>query len=159
MNNTAIISFRAHVNLKSWLATAAKFFPGHTPELLRLILVKAAYEEAVSSGLGAFLGRLVQGRQRSIGNSCVFSVRLPMDIINLIKGCAASKRVSLSEWASGVLFQWYEEQAAHNSEPGWLGQYAKLFPAKVNEAAAVYAGKQAKQAGRDSQSHQVGGIS
>jgi len=162
MNNTKVISFRAHKNLQSWLVSAGPGFPGHVPELLRLILTHAAYEQANVSGIGALFGQAgPHNRQLSIGETMVFAVRLPVDAVNLIKECAASKHMGLSQWCALTLFDWYvlfeKYQAAYRggSNHNWLRQYADEYRIKANEAAAVYAGKQPKQAETGNQAHQV----
>lgn len=80
-NKTAIICFRAHKNLKSWLVYSGRGFTGGKSELLRLVIIRATMEQPHNNGLGSFLARIVgNSRQPSIGNTSVFAVRLPMDI-------------------------------------------------------------------------------
>lgn len=165
MNNTKVVSFRAHKNLQSWLVSAGPGFPGHIPELLRLILTRAAYEQANASGLGALFGQAgPHNRQLAIGETVVIAVRLPLDVTNLIGACAAGKHMGLSQWCALTLFDWYvrfeQYQGAYRggSHPNWLREYADEYRAKTNEAAAVYAGKQPKEPGKGGPAHQLTAI-
>ena len=76
-NKTAIICFRAHKNLKSWLVYAGRGFTGGKSELLRLVIIRATMEQPHNNGLGSFLARIV-------GNS-----RQPASVIRpfLLSGC------------------------------------------------------------------------
>ena len=132
MNNTSILSFRAHKNLKSWLSSAGRGFPGGAPELLRLILTRAALEQG-HTGFTGFLGCIVpSARREHVGNTAVFAARLPVDIIAMVKNAAAGKHQGVSVWAAGALFQWYisfkEYQGAHENDDGdWLEVYGMQY--------------------------------
>jgi hypothetical protein len=161
--NTKILSFRAHSNLQSWLNTAAQAFPGHCPELLRLILERSAMEQLTQTPAG-FLGKIFgngekSGRALAIGGTKVYAVRLPLPDLALIKRAAAVKGIGVSEWAAQSLFSWYETfkqyQETHQQITGWLTEYAGLYRAKFAEVQQVYAQKQVKQAEKDSQASRV----
>ena len=63
---TVVISFRAHKNLKSWLEYAGKAFKSEG-EVLRLIVAKAAYEQAAESKAGRLLDGLLGGKRERVG--------------------------------------------------------------------------------------------
>jgi hypothetical protein len=164
--NTAILSFRAHKNLQSWLNTAAQTFIGHCPELLRLILERSAMEQLAQTPAG-FIARIFgngekAGRALAIGGTKVFSIRISLSDLTLIKRAAAAKGIGVSEWAAQSVFSWYETfkqyQETHQQIPGWLTEYTRLYRAKFAEVQQVYAQKQAKEAEKDSQAHQVATI-
>jgi hypothetical protein len=149
MNNTAIISFRSNRNLESWIKYASYGFNSKA-ELLSLILTRMAYEQSLSSGLSQLLGRIIQdSRQTTSGNTKVYSVRLPMSTVNIIKTCAVAKHQNVSEWASCNVetwsqnFQQYkkEQEQKGRDDDDWLEQYGQFFRDKVNQLATVYARK------------------
>ena len=150
-NKTAIICFRAHKNLKSWLVYAGQGFPGGKSELLRVIVMKATMEQPHNSGLGPILGRIMgNSRQPSIGGTAVYAVRLPMDIITSAKDAAANQHQGISEFYSKALYAWLEsfkpryESNKENTED-WVTDYATSYRARAEELANVYAQKADKE--------------
>jgi hypothetical protein len=145
MENTEVISFRAHKNIKSWLDFAGRGFTGRKPELLRLIIMQAVMQQPHNSGFGSFLGRISgdSRQQPSIGGTAVYAVRVPKDIINSAREIAAGKNMGISEWCAKCLYAWLEsfkpiyERNKENAED-WLDTWAISYRAKVEELAAVY---------------------
>ena len=146
-NKTITLSFRIHPNTRTWLSAASDELSGHIPALLRMIFLKAAWEQP--DGPGGLLGKLFGGgnrRQRTIGNTLVISVRLSVDEATVIKDAAARRNMGVSEWATNVIGDWFPGfrtfyDKREQDPEGWLTDYTSLFVAKFNQAAAVYAQK------------------
>jgi hypothetical protein len=83
--NTAIISFRAHKNLRTWLEYAGGAFKSEG-ELLRLIVTKAALEQAAESTAGRLLDRILFHKREyiGVGDTTVLAARLPLPISGLV---------------------------------------------------------------------------
>ena len=150
--NTVTLSFRIHPNTKTWLKAASDELSGHIPALLRMMFLKAAWEQPESTG--GLLGRLFGNgnrRQPTIGNTVVISVRLPIGEATVIKNAAIRKNMGVSEWAGNVIHDWFPDFRAfydkREEDPvDWLTDYTHLFVAKFNQAVAVYAQKTGKEA-------------
>ena len=107
--NTAVLSFRTYKNIKGWLVRAEGGFDGGLPQLLKLILIKRAYEEASPSRLVTILACIGRKPQPSVvGGTRVYAVRLPVATAKIIRGCALAKHQGVSEWCSVALLTWYE---------------------------------------------------
>ncbi len=143
-NNSVTLSFRIHPNTKTWLRAASEELSGHIPALLRMMFLKASWEQPESTG--GLLGKLFgdgNRRQRTIGNTIVVSIRLSVDQANLIKDAAARRNMGVSEWAVNAIDQWFPSFKLFydKQDPDWLTDYTRLYVAKFNQAAAVYAQK------------------
>ena len=143
-NNTVTLSFRIHPNTKTWLRAASDELSGHIPALLKMMFLKAAWEQTESTG--GLLGKLFgdgNRRQRTIGNTIVLSVRLSVNEAAVIKNAAAHRNMGVSEWAVNTIDQWFPtfKLFYDKQDPGWLTDYTCLYVAKFNQAAAVYAQK------------------
>ena len=151
-DKTITLSFRIHPNTKTWLIASSEELSGHTPALLRMMFLKAAWEQPESTG--GLLGKLFgdgNRRQRTIGNTIVLSVRLSVDEATVIKNAAARKGMSVSEWATNVIGDWFPGFRAfydkrEENPVDWLTDYTRLFVAKFNQAATVYAQKAGQEA-------------
>ena len=146
---TTVISFRVHKNIKSWLEYAGKGFESEG-ELLRLIVTKAAIEQASDTGISGFLKDLLAKREHSkVGNTIVLGVRLPVLMSQLVKECATKRGKTTSEWCSLVLLDWWQyfsglyERYKGQSDT-WLSQHATEYRAYVAETSTVYAQKSGK---------------
>jgi hypothetical protein len=146
-NKTVTLSFRIHPNTKTWLSAASEELSGHIPALLRMMFLKAAWEQPESTG--GLLGRLFGNgnrRQPTIGNTVVISVRLPIGEATVIKNAAIRKNMGVSEWAGNVIHDWFPTfkpfyDKREDDPTGWLTDYTSLFVQKFNQAATVYAQK------------------
>jgi len=149
---TVVISFRAHKNLKSWLEYAGNAFSSGG-ELLRLMVSKAAYEQAAESKASRLLDGLIYGKREplGVGDTAVFAVRLPLPIIELVRESAASRHKSMSEWCSVVLFNWWQdfqeldEESRGKGNASWLADWAEKYRAFVDNLGLVYAETHQKQ--------------
>jgi len=146
MNDTKVISFRAHKNLESWLVTAGSGFKGGKAEVLKLILTMAALEQPTVSGLGHLIDHIIgNSRQATIGNTRVYAVRLPLPAIRIIEDAVVSKHIGVSEWCASALFRWYEVfrqyKKTHREQDGWLTEYSVAYRSKIEELSSVYAQK------------------
>jgi len=146
MNNTGILCFRKHKNTQGWLDLASQEMTGHRAELLRMILVRTAIEQDSTGGLFGRLFGSGNGRHTSIGNTKVYSVRMPTVDITLIKNAATAKHMGISEWANNAIETWFQgfhpfyEKREQDPE-GWLTDYTQKFLATFAEIQQVYAGK------------------
>jgi len=151
MNESKVISFRAHKALESWLVSAGQGFQGGKAEILKLILTRAALEQPSVGGLGQVLGHIIgNNRQVTIGNTSVYAARLPLPTIHIIEDAAATKHQGMSEWCATALFQWYlsfkQYQANHREQdPDWLAEYGRLYLDKVSQLSSVYAQKAGRE--------------
>ena len=147
--NTAVLSFRTYKNIKGWLIRAGGGFNGGLPQLLKLILIKRAYEEASPSKLVTILARIGNNNRRPnvIGGTRVYAVRLPVATANIIRGCALAKQQGVSEWCSLALLTWYEtfEQCSDGGtkalDRNWITEYGRKYINKVNRLAEIYTRK------------------
>jgi len=147
--NTAVISFRAHKNLKSWLDYAGKGFDSEG-ELLRLIITRAAVEQVNDTGIaGRVKGLLRRERAANVGDTGVFAVRLPAQVADLARECAARRGKTTSEWCAGVLMEWWQrfhEGCVELDGKVDLAKFATEYRALVEDLFTVYAQKSNKQA-------------
>jgi len=145
---TVTITFRAHKNLKSWLDYAGQGFdtPGELP---RLLVTRAATDQASDTGITRKVkGLLSRRRAVDVGNTAVYSVRLPQEMADLARSCADYKGVTLSEWCAGVFLDWWQRFIAYKEEQGGqldLLRYADAARLVVKDSLTVYAEKQGKQ--------------
>ena len=147
-DKTITLSFRIHPNTKTWLIASSEELSGHTPALLRMMFLKAAWEQPESTG--GLLGKLFgdgNRRQRTIGNTIVLSVRLSVNEATVIKNAAARRNMGVSEWAVNTIDQWFPtfKLFYDKQDPGWLTDYTSLFVQKFNQSAIVYAQKQGQK--------------
>jgi hypothetical protein len=148
MMNTVVVTFRGHKNLKDWVEYASKGFKGEG-ELLRLILMKAALEQSLQSGVSAFLKSIAYKKEIAvgIGNTMVFGVRLPAPCAEMIRTCAAKKDKSVSEWCYRVMIDWHQyfsqlyEKFNEDRGQRWLLKHGVEYRACVAEISKVYAQK------------------
>jgi len=146
-DKTITLSFRIHPNTKTWLIASSEELSGHTPALLRMMFLKAAWEQPESTG--GLLGKLFgdgNRRQRTIGNTIVLSVRLSVDEANIIKDAAARRSMGISEWAVSAIESWFPTfkpfyDKREDDPAAWLSDWTRLYVAKFNQAATVYAQK------------------
>lgn len=145
-NNTTItLSFRIHPNTKTWLRAASEELSGHIPALLRMMFLRAAWEQEGSTG--GLLGKLFGGgnrRQPTIGNTIVLSIRLPIDEATIIKDAAKQKGMGASEWAVSAIESWFPTfkpfyDKREDDPAAWLTDWTRLYVAQFNQAAGVYA--------------------
>ena len=154
--NTAVLSFRTYKNLKGWLLRAGGGFDGGLPQLLKLILIKRAYEEASPSRLVTILARIGRKPQPSVvGGTRVYAVRLPVSTANIIRGCALAKHQGVSEWCSVALTTWYEtfEQCSDGGtktlDRNWITEYGRKYINKVDRLAEIYTRKTSGEVSED----------
>lgn len=150
--NTTVISFRVHKNLKSWLEYASKAFKSEG-ELLRLIVTKAAIEQATESKASRLLDGLLGGKRErvGVGDTAVLAVRLPLPISELVRECATKRNKSTSEWCAVVLLDWWQafrelyDEFHGKGDTTWLARHAEKYRALVDNLGNVYAQKRDKQ--------------
>ena len=145
MEATAILTFRKSKSIQSWFDMASEELTGRTPQLLRMILLGAAYRQTENTG-GLF-SRLFgdkPARQRSTGGTKVYAVRMAVTDILLIRESAKAKNQDVGVWASEAVEQWYKSfrpfyDGRENDPAGWLTEWTRLYVAKFNQAAGNYA--------------------
>ena len=154
--NTAVLSFRTYKNIKGWLIRAGGGFNGGLPQLLKLILIKRAYEEASPSKLVTLLARIGKNRRHGVvGGTRVYAVRLPVATANIIRGCALAKQQGVSEWCSVALLTWYEtfEQCSDGGtktlDRNWITEYGRKYINKVDRLAEIYTRKTSGEVSED----------
>jgi hypothetical protein len=154
--NTEVLSFRTYKNLKSWLVRAGGGFDGGLPQLLKLILIKRAYEEAFPSGPGTILARIGNNRRPGVvGGTRVYAVRLPVSTTNIIRGCALAKHQGVSEWCSVALTTWCETFAQCSKggtktlDRNWITEYGRKYINKVDRLAEIYTRKTGREVSED----------
>ena len=153
MESTVTLSFRIHPNTRTWLKAASEELSGHIPALLRMMFLRAAWEQTESAG--GLLGKLFGGgnrRQPTIGNTIVLSIRLPIDEATIIKDAATQKGMGISEWAVSAIESWFPTfkpfyDKREEDPAAWLTDWTRLYVAKFNQAATVYAQKAGQEAG------------
>ncbi|MDD5701316.1 MAG: hypothetical protein PHU23_04610 [Dehalococcoidales bacterium] len=144
----SIITFRGHKVLESWFEYAAGKggFRGQG-ELLRLILMKAAFEQATESGVSRFLQSLTRKDIAvGVGDTKVFACRVIEPVRELIENVAEKNNKTISEWCYGVMLEWnvaYSKTCQQYQDRGdaWCANHALILRQKVCELADVYAQK------------------
>ncbi len=149
--NNKLITFRGHKLLKGWLEYAGRGFKSEG-ELLRLILTKAALEQASESGVSILMRSILSKKEIAvgIGETSVYAVRLPEPVYEMVKACADQKNKTISEWCYIVMIEWQQyfkslsDKYTPQYKDTWLPKHGEGYRAQVAEIANVYAQKTGK---------------